>query len=233
MGPVQHSLHTAGLWNPPIEVEFPSLTTTSARSDAERLPRRHPVDISLPVLRGVPARPTRRSARRSAEVAWHFVPASRPRLPTEYGVPAESDGMLAWQFVEDRLREAPNYWLATVGPGGVPHTRPVDGVWVDGALCFGGSPDTRWVRNLQANALASIHIPHDDDVVILEGSAEYVSDAEHPLSTPSQQASQAKYPQYYDEDDPPFQPFWVLRPAVVYAWTLEGFPRNVTRWRLG
>ena len=74
----------------------------------------------------------------------------RPQLPEEYGVPADSDGVLPWEFVEQRLTAAVNYWLATVGPTGAAHVRPVDGVWVDGALCFGGSPKTRWVRNLHA-----------------------------------------------------------------------------------
>lgn len=141
--------------------------------------------------------------------------------------------MLPWEFVEQRLATAPNYWVTTVGPGGAPHARPVDGVWVDGALCFGGSPKTRWVRNLQSNAQISAHLPHDDEVIILEGTAVFVSDAGHPLSTPSSQASRAKYPQYYSEDDPPFRPFWMLRPSTVYAWSLSGFPGNVTSWRMG
>ena len=42
-------------------------------------------------------------------------------------------------------------------------------------------------------------------------------------------ASRAKYPQYYSADMP-FRPFWMLRPAAAYAWTLEGFPRGATRW---
>jgi hypothetical protein len=159
------------------------------------------------------------------------VPAERPQLPPEYGVPAGGEGMLEWRFVEERLRAAPNYWLSTLGTGGVPHARPVDGVWVDGALCFGGSPTTRWVRNLQNDGRVSVHLPHDDDVVILEGAAELVTDPDHPLVDPTSEARRAKYPQYYSDPDAPFRPFWMLRPAVVYAWTLSGFPKNVTRWR--
>ena len=157
----------------------------------------------------------------------------RPLLPAEYGVPESSDGTLPWEFVEERLVAAPNYWVATVGPGGAPHVRPVDGVWVDGALCFGGSPKTRWVRNLQQDGRLSVHLPHDDEVIILEGRAEFVIDASNPLAQPSMQASRAKYPQYYGGDDAPaFRPFWALRPVTVYAWTLTGFPANVTRWHL-
>jgi general stress protein 26 len=159
------------------------------------------------------------------------VPAARPQLPAEYGVPAEADGMLPWDFVDERMRAAPNYWVATVGPGGTPHARPVDGVWVDGALCFGGSPKTRWVRNLLDNPKISVNVPGADDVVILEGVAEIVTDSAHELVAPSSEAQRAKYPQYYGEDTP-FRPFWMVRPAVVYAWSLSGFPGNVTRWRM-
>jgi hypothetical protein len=66
-----------------------------------------------------------------------------PRFPEGYGVPGtrgETGERIAWSYVEEKLRLAVNYWLTTVRPGGRPHARPVDGVWVDGALCFGGSP---------------------------------------------------------------------------------------------
>jgi Pyridoxamine 5'-phosphate oxidase len=139
--------------------------------------------------------------------------------------------MLSWDFVEERLVAAANYWIATVGSAGAPHVRPVDGVWVDGALCFGGSPQTQWVRNLQRDARLSANVPDDDEVIILEGRGELVTDDAHPLADPSVRATRAKYPQYYEEEqEPSFRPFWSLRPNMVYAWTLSGFPRNVTRW---
>src|SRR5688572_7568609 len=94
--------------------------------------------------------------------------SARPVVfPTEYGTPGQADDLLAWSEIEAELRGARNYWLASSGPGGVPHVRPVDGVWVDGALCFGGSPETRWVRNLEANARVSVNLPSDDLAVIL------------------------------------------------------------------
>ena len=92
--------------------------------------------------------------------------------------------MLSWHFVEERLVAAANYWIATVGSAGAPHVRPVDGVWVDSALCFGGSPKTQWVRNLQRDARLSAHVPDDDEVIILEGRGELVTDDAHPLAAP-------------------------------------------------
>jgi hypothetical protein len=140
--------------------------------------------------------------------------------------------MLPWSWVDERLTTARNYWVATIGPSGQPHSRPIDGVWVDGALCFGGSPETRWVRNLQHDARLSVHLPHGDEVVILEGRAEFVTDLDHPLAALSTQASKAKYPQYFPADeDPPARPFWALRPETVFAWTLSAFPTDLTRWR--
>jgi general stress protein 26 len=132
--------------------------------------------------------------------------------------------------VEERLRAASNYWLTTVGPQARPHARPVDGVWVDGALCFGGSPETRWVRNLMANPAVSVNLSSEAEAIILEGTATLVTDPAHPLAAPSMAASRAKYPQYYSGSDMPFRPFWTLRPATAYAWTLAGFPQGATRW---
>jgi hypothetical protein len=154
----------------------------------------------------------------------------RATFPPDYGNRGgEGDDTVAWAAIEAKLESAPNYWLTTIGPDGRPHDRPVDGVWVDGALVFGGSPDTRWVRNLQANPAVSVHLPSGDDVVILEGEIELVVDEGHPVSEPSRIAQHTKYPQYFPEV-PEHRPFWMLRPSIAYAWTLEGFPNGATRW---
>ncbi|HUR49199.1 MAG TPA: pyridoxamine 5'-phosphate oxidase family protein [Acidimicrobiales bacterium] len=137
-------------------------------------------------------------------------PEVRPaHFPREYGARGgEGDEPLPWEEVEARLCDALNYWITTVTPSGVPHARPVDGVWVQGALCFGGSDDTRWVRNLQTNPAMSVHLPSGDDVVVLEGTVEYVTDPEDPRASASSDATRKKYPQYFSSDDPvPFQPF--------------------------
>jgi hypothetical protein len=103
---------------------------------------------------------------------------------------------------------------------------------VDGALCFGGSPETRWVRNLDVNPAISVHLASNAEAVILEGTAELVTNPDDPLAATSAAASREKYPQYYSADMP-FQPFWALRPRTVYAWMLEGFPRGAARWTFG
>jgi general stress protein 26 len=153
------------------------------------------------------------------------------RFPPAYGTPGGPESLRPWSDVEERMRAASNYWITTIGPGGRPHARPVDGVWVEGALCFGGSPETRWVRNLMANPSISVHLSSEAEAIILEGTAELVTDPAHPLAAPSTAASRKKYPQYYSGGEMPFRPFWALRPTTAFAWTLEGFPRGATRWR--
>ena len=153
------------------------------------------------------------------------------RFPAAYGAPGGPESLLPWSHVEERMRRASNYWIVTVGPSARPHARPVDGVWVDGALCFGGSPQARWVRNLMANPSISVHLSSEVEAIILEGTAEYVSEPTHALAAPATAASKEKYPQYYSGPETPFRPFWVLRPATAFAWILEGFPRGATRWR--
>ena len=153
------------------------------------------------------------------------------RFPGAYGTPGGPDSLLPWSYVEARLRAAPNYWIATTGPHAHPHVRPVDGVWVGGALCFGGSPETRWVRNLMANPSISAHLSSEVEAIILEGTAVFITDPSHPLAAPSTAASKDKYPQYASGSEAPFRPFWALAPTTAYAWILAGFPRGATRWR--
>ena len=77
--------------------------------------------------------------------------AERPRMPSDYGMPLSDQGLKRWVDVETRWTEAKVYWLATSGPGGVPRVRPLDGLFVDGLLYVGGSPETRWARDIEAN----------------------------------------------------------------------------------
>ena len=106
-------------------------------------------------------------------------PASRPRLPAEYGVPGGTDELLPWSHVVERMWTAMHYWICTVDPAGRPHAVPVDGLWLDDRLYFGGHAATRRNRNLAANEAACIHLESATDVVILHGTREWRS---HPHS---------------------------------------------------
>ena len=171
------------------------------------------------------------SARLGSDVSRDPISIGPVRFPAGYGTAGGAESFIPWSRIEERLRIAGNYWIATVGPNARPHARPVDGVWVDGALCFGGSPETRWVRNLMTNPAITVHLSSEAEAIILEGTAEYVTDPAHPLAASTRAASKEKYPQYFSGSDMLFLPFWALRPTIAFAWTLEGFPRGATRWR--
>jgi general stress protein 26 len=161
--------------------------------------------------------------------------ATAARFPADYGqTPATRADLLGWNEVAERIVGARNYWLATSRADGSPHLRPVDGVFVENVLCFGGSPQTRWVQHLRHQPAISASLPDDDHAVILEGRAELVEDPADPAATAQPAANRAKYPQYFSGDEQTeFQPFWCLRPARVYAWSLSGFPAKATRFDFG
>lgn len=149
--------------------------------------------------------------------------AGRPYIRDDYGIPTSIEGTLPWSHVVERLSTARNYWVGTVGQEAQPHAVPVWGVWVEDTLYFGGGPETRWSRNLAANPQVAVHLESGDDVVILEGVVERITDAAHPLVKPIDDAYEAKYQMRHGT------PLWVLRPRLVFAWSK--FPDNATRWR--
>ena len=155
----------------------------------------------------------------------------RPEIPREYGT-SKATEHVAWSHVEDRLTADRVYWIATVGPGGRPRVRPIDGVYVDGVIYVGGSPKTRWVRELSANPNVSVHLDGLGEVVIVEGEAEVLAGVDDELAGRLAAASNAKYPEYgmtadsYNGPGP-----YAVRPRVAYGW--KNFPRDVTRFRFG
>jgi nitroimidazol reductase NimA-like FMN-containing flavoprotein (pyridoxamine 5'-phosphate oxidase superfamily) len=147
--------------------------------------------------------------------------AERPDVP-EYGIPATSEGTLSYDFVEDRLLSSRNYWISTVRPDCRPHSVPTWGVWLDGKLYFGGGTRTRKARNLAANPHVAAHTESADEVVILEGSARIVADADEQRRVDD--AYEAKYGMRHGPT------VWCMTPEVAFGWTT--FPDTVTRWRL-
>ena len=155
--------------------------------------------------------------------------ASRPRFPPEYGVSTGAKGLLPWSHVADRMAKAMHYWISTTGPDGHPHATPVDGLWIDDRLYFGGSPQTRRQRNIAANPSVCVHLESASDVVILHGEAR----AERPdaaLAKRLAKDSTQKYgygqtPEQYQQTD-----VHVFRPRTAFAWT--NLPKDATRFSL-
>jgi len=153
---------------------------------------------------------------------------SRPKIPAGYGVPKNNKGLLPWSHVTERMTQAMHYWICTVGSDGHPHVTPVDGLWLDEKLYFGGSPQTKRNRNLIANPAVSVHLDSSDDVIILHGTA-YLHTSEHELAVRLSKASAEKYGYGPRPEEYEASAVQIVRPLTVFAW--KQFPRDVTRWQ--
>jgi nitroimidazol reductase NimA-like FMN-containing flavoprotein (pyridoxamine 5'-phosphate oxidase superfamily) len=154
----------------------------------------------------------------------------RPVAPTVYGFARATAPLLAWDVVEERLRYARNYWLATVRPDGRPHVTPVWGVWVEHALWVNGFPTSQWARNLMANPAVAVHLESADAVVIVEGTVEdIVTDEE--VGGRVMAAWDAKYGRLHPE--PATDGILRLKPRSVRAWTDAVSFSDATRWTWG
>ena len=153
----------------------------------------------------------------------------RPAIPVEYGA-SKAKEFVEWSHVEDRLGADRVYWIATVARDGTPRIRPIDGIYLDGAIYVGGSPETRWVQEVAGNPHVSVHLDGIDDVVIVDGEAEVLTGVEMDLAERMAAASNAKYPEYKMTPA-----FYVSNGAIavrlrkVIAWT--DFTKNPTRFR--
>jgi PPOX class probable F420-dependent enzyme len=144
----------------------------------------------------------------------------------------QGSGLLPWSWAEQRLASARNYWLATVRPDGRPHAMPVWGVWLDRCLWFSSSLGSRKIRNLRGNPNCVATTEHADDPVVLEGTAEIVTDAA-PIAA-FLAASNAKYEVDYGIDflDPAVNATVRIRPRRVFALRHDDFTGSPTRWTL-
>ena len=154
----------------------------------------------------------------------------RPEIPAEYGVD-RATAVVDWSHVEERLTTARVYWIATVGPTGRPRVRPVDGLYVDGVLYVGGSPQTRWVQEVASNPNVSVHLDMlDGDVVIVDGDAEVLQQNSDQFAARMAVVSNEKYPEYGMTPEMYKGPGPIaIRPRKVIAWT--DFLKDPTRFR--
>ncbi|MGA9977076.1 MAG: pyridoxamine 5'-phosphate oxidase family protein [Candidatus Sulfotelmatobacter sp.] len=154
-----------------------------------------------------------------------------PHVPPMYGLKAR-EKYLPFSHAETRLAKSRNYWICTARPDGRPHSIPVWGFWIDGALYFGTARDSRKSRNLAHNPAISIHLDSGDDVVILEGTAAEVDPNDKPTFRKLDAASRVKYKMPMTAPPGGVSVVYRVRPHVVLAWTEKDFPNNATRWQL-
>ena len=153
---------------------------------------------------------------------------SRPKIPAEYGIPKHNKGLLPWSHVTERMTQAMHYWVCTVGTDHRPHITPVDGLWLEDRLYFGGSPKTRRNRDLTANPAVSVHLDSSEDVVILHGDA-HLQTPDHELAVRLAKASTEKYGYAPSPEDYQKMGVHIFRPRTVFAW--KQFPKDATRWQ--
>lgn len=149
-----------------------------------------------------------------------------PQIPAMYGL-KKRKAYLPFSHAEERLERSRNYWISTTRPDGRPHSIPVWGAWLDGALYFGTALSSRKARNLARNPAVSAHLESGDDVVILEGAVEEVADKA------TLRKLDAAYKKKYDMPlmiIPGETVVYRLRPRVALAWTEKNFPNDATRW---
>jgi hypothetical protein len=152
--------------------------------------------------------------------------ADRPHMPG-YGIKEGPEGQLAWEWVAERMAASRNYWVAATRPDGRPNVRPVWGVWLDGTLYFSTGRQTLNGRGWAVRPDTVVHLESGDEVVILEGTVEEMTDSE--LFGRYADAYDAKY-QFRPEPDPA-NLVLALRPRVVFAWREKDFPESATRFR--
>jgi len=152
-------------------------------------------------------------------------PIAEPiRLPKGYG---RATTTLAWAAVRERLEQAPRYWLVTLRGDGWPHAVPVDGLWLDDAWWYGGSPETLHQRNLRRDPRVAVHLEDTMAAVVLEGSMRLERPSPE-LADRMVAASTAKYG-YAPPPGAYVAGAWALRPERARAWS--AFPADATRFR--
>ncbi|HYL10865.1 MAG TPA: pyridoxamine 5'-phosphate oxidase family protein [Candidatus Acidoferrales bacterium] len=149
-----------------------------------------------------------------------------PHMPKLYG-PRKRKEYLPWSHAEERLARSRNYWICTSRPDGRPHSIPLWGIWIEGALYFGTARSTRKAHNLEHNPAVSVHLESGDDVVILEGRAVEVSDPATFKKLDA--ASRVKYNMPLVMI-PGESVMYCVRPRVVLAWLEKDMPGTGTRW---
>lgn len=148
-------------------------------------------------------------------------------MPAGYGLKREDAGMLALDRLDEKLAASRNYWIVSTRPDGRPHAMPVWGIWLEGSVMFSTDPTSRKGRNLAARPDVVVHLESGDDVVIVEGRAEAVTDTA--LRTRFADAYEAKY-QFRPDPGNPDHGVYQVRPVHAFSWLEKDFPVTATRW---
>ena len=85
-------------------------------------------------------------------------------------------GYIPSNKIENWLRAARSIWISTTRPDGRPHAVPVWFIWEDHKVYFISARSLQKSKNLAREPWTVVHLGDGDDVVILEGRAQIVTD---------------------------------------------------------
>lgn len=150
-----------------------------------------------------------------------------PRMPSDY-MSLHKQKFLPWSHAEERLVRSRSYWICTTRADGRPHSMPVWGVWVEGAVYFGTGRDTIKAKNIARSPAVCVHLESGEDMVHMEGTAVEADIADKSL----RRKLNAEYKRKYKMPmlGMPGSVIYRVRPRVVLAWLEKTFPYEATRW---
>ncbi|RIK44191.1 MAG: pyridoxamine 5'-phosphate oxidase [Chloroflexi bacterium] len=154
-----------------------------------------------------------------------------PILPDGYILDGVEQQLLPWEYVEERMRTAVNYWIGTVRPNGRPHVSPIWGIWHDGRFWFDGSPETRRGKNIAQNPHITVNLEDGTKVVIMEGVVTDLHDLSLEFRETLSEIYTTKYAAHGYSPGPETweSGIYVTDIHTVLAWTQFGV--DMTRWK--
>lgn len=90
--------------------------------------------------------------------------------------PFRRRGFIPWSKIDNWLRAFRSIWVSTTRPDGRPHAVPVWYTWDGNHVFFISARHLQKSRNLASQPWIVVHAGDGDDVIILEGQAEIVTD---------------------------------------------------------
>jgi nitroimidazol reductase NimA-like FMN-containing flavoprotein (pyridoxamine 5'-phosphate oxidase superfamily) len=141
-------------------------------------------------------------------------------------------GFVPWANIDAVLRASRTIWLATTRGNRRPHAVPVWFVWDGEQLWFAAHERSQKARNLEQERWAVLHLGDGDDVVILEGLAEEVTEASELVLVDAARAQKYVDPQTGARDTVLTEGTLVyrLRPQKVMAWAY-GNVATISLWK--
>jgi PPOX class probable F420-dependent enzyme len=85
-------------------------------------------------------------------------------------------GFIPWNKIDNWLRAARSIWVSTTRPDGRPHAVPVWFIWDGRSVYFISARSLQKSGNLARQPWIVVHLGDGDDVVILEGSVEIITE---------------------------------------------------------